>query len=180
MGLALLLPSNLKSYKGFRLAYLDLTMAHSKDKGQGHSNYDCESLKRLRIEQTLLPSNNVEYGFRLVGLYLELSMAYYEVCFWHILTFLLHSSYVAEWQYDMHDCVHVRMHVRRYVTKWYREQKAGIISAKFGTRMQVDKIYWSAIFIQITNVLNLLIFKVKVRIEYIWNFMLDYLANGDN
>ena len=107
MGPTLLLPSNLKSHKGFRLAYLDLTIAHSKCKVQGHSNYDCESLKRPQIEQTLLPSNNVECGFRLVGLYLELSMTYYEVCFWHILAFLLHRSYEAEWQYDMHDCVHM-------------------------------------------------------------------------
>ena len=44
IGSELLVPSNNKSCKGFRCAYLNLNLAHSKDQGQGqgHAHFDSE------------------------------------------------------------------------------------------------------------------------------------------
>ena len=38
----LLLPINMKSHVGYRLAYLDLTLIHCKGQGQDHGHFDCE------------------------------------------------------------------------------------------------------------------------------------------
>ena len=44
IGRTLLLPWKMKSHKGFRLAYLDLTLAYLKCQGQGHAHFDCKYL----------------------------------------------------------------------------------------------------------------------------------------
>ena len=44
IGQTLLLPIHKKPHVTFRLAYLHLTLAHSKDQGHGHTHFDCEYL----------------------------------------------------------------------------------------------------------------------------------------
>ena len=41
----LLLPSNMKSYLGVRLAYLHLALTNSKGEYQGHAHFDFEYLE---------------------------------------------------------------------------------------------------------------------------------------
>ena len=66
---------------GSRLAYLDLTLAHSKGQGQCQAHFDCERMRNgdRSIGQTLLlPSNmksNMHMGFRLQYLYFTLLSA---------------------------------------------------------------------------------------------------------
>ena len=42
-----LLYHNMKSHKGFRLPYLDLTSAHSKGQGEGHVHFGSECLEMV-------------------------------------------------------------------------------------------------------------------------------------
>ena len=56
----LLMPANMKSHKGFRLAYLDLTFTNSKCQGHCPAQFGSESLKMVTDRQILLlPSNMV-------------------------------------------------------------------------------------------------------------------------
>ena len=41
------LPSNIKSYMGFRLAYRHLTLTTSKGQGQGHVHFDDEYIGHI-------------------------------------------------------------------------------------------------------------------------------------
>ena len=38
------LPTHIKSYVAFQVAYLHLTFAHSIGQGHGHAHFDCEYL----------------------------------------------------------------------------------------------------------------------------------------
>ena len=64
------------SHMGFRLVYLDLTVAHSKGHGQGHAHFSRKYLQNGHGQGKHLPSNMISHvGFRLV--YLELTLAYF-------------------------------------------------------------------------------------------------------
>ena len=82
IGQILLLPIHRKSPIGFRLVYLLLTLAYSKDQSQGHANFDCDYL-----------INGDRYDKHWYCQYIESGLLAFD---WHIYIWLLsnHTSIV--------------------------------------------------------------------------------------
>ena len=78
LGQTLLLPTNRKSYMAFRLAYLHLTLGHSKGQGQGYTYFDWISHKRWQIWQSLQLSTHRKSHVAFQLLYLHLILAHSE------------------------------------------------------------------------------------------------------